>query len=112
MDKEIYFHPIIVRDNTAGIAFNATIINCSADKIETLAALKAAMATFGDDYSNLVINGSYCGKQLLSYYFQVVDGKKEFRFRYFDTESNKLVSVAEPEFAPDYMSDGVSAPIH
>lgn len=104
----MYFHPIIVRDNTNGIAFSCTIINANSEKIETLDDLKAAMESFGEEYGNLIVNGSLCGKQLLCYYFQVVDGKKEYRFRYFDTEENKLVSAPEIEFVPDYMSDGVN----
>jgi len=108
MEKELYFHPIIVRDNTAGIAFSCTILNNDSAKIETLADLKAAMLKFGAEYGNLNITGSFGGKELLCFYFEVKDGTPEFRFRYFDTNENKLVSVLAPDFAPDYMSDGVN----
>jgi len=108
MDKNLYFHPIIVRDNNSGIAFSCTLLNNDSKKIETLADLQAAMLKFGSEYGNLNVNGSMGGKQLLCYYFEVKNGAPEFRFRYFDTAENKLVSVASPEFAPEYMSDGVN----
>lgn len=108
MEKKLYYHPIIVRDNTNAIAFSCTILNGCEDKIETLDALKEAMLKFGEDYGDLNVVGYVKGQQLLCYYFQKTDGELEFRFRVYDAESGKLVSMPVPEFAPDYMSDGVN----
>jgi len=106
MEKPLFYHQIVVRDNPSGIAFTCTIINASEEKIESLYALKKEMDKFGKDYGNLNVNGAYMGKIMLCYYWEWEGQHKIYKYRIFDKK--KLISVNEPpEYMPEYMSDAV-----
>lgn len=107
MEKHVYCHPIILKDQKNLISFTALILNNDPTKIETLEALQAAIRSFGEEYGSLNCNGSYKGNILLSYYHHLEDGVDNFKLRYVDKESNRVVKVVNPVIEPDYMFDSV-----
>ncbi|MDO4939454.1 MAG: hypothetical protein Q4E54_05770 [Lachnospiraceae bacterium] len=108
MEKQLYFHPIILKDQKNLISFTCTILNNSPEKIDTLDALRDAIRSFGEEYGSLNCSGGYKGNNLLSYYHHKEDGVDNFKLRYIDKETGRVAKVINPVIEPDYMFDGVN----
>ena len=107
MEKHVYFHPIILKDQKNLISFTCGILNNSPDKIETIDALRATIRSFGEDYGSLNCNGAYKSNLILNYYYHKEDGVENFKLHYINKETGRVEKVINPVIEPDYMSDGV-----
>ncbi len=107
MEKQVFYHPLIVEDSERFIFFTCGILNNDGAKIETIGDLRATIKTFGDKCGSLNCNGCFKGNVLLNYCYYEEDGVDTFKLRYVDKVTGRIEELTNPIINPNYMKDSV-----